>query len=129
MRGNDSTIPVVEVINMSLKFSFAKLGLGAAIALAGVAGLPGAGPLAPPVAQAQAYPPGYVPVPPPRFEAVPALPGPAYVWAPGHWVWTGHGYAWTRGHYVIRHAGWHHWVDGHWTPRGAVWVWVPGYWD
>ena len=76
-----------------------------------------------------AYPPGWQAPPPLRYEAVPPPPGAAYVWAPGHWHWNGYRYFWVRGHYVIREAGWHHWVDGHWGIVYGQWRWIPGHWS
>jgi hypothetical protein len=108
---------------MPSKNYVAKLVVGGGLALAALTGLGGG------AALAQAYPPGYAPVPPPRQEVIPVPPDARYVWAPGHWVWNGRGYVWVRGIYVHRHPGWHHWVDGHWAPRGGVWVWLPGYWN
>ncbi len=66
--------------------------------------------------------------PPPRVEVVPAPPGAAYVWRPGHWAWRHGAYVWIPGHYARapRHGA--VWVAGHWRPSGAGWVWVPGHW-
>lgn len=76
-----------------------------------------------------AYPPGWQAPPPPPVEVVPAAPGAAYIWVPGHWHWNGYRYFWARGHYAIRQATWHHWVDGHWAVVYGHWAWVPGHWN
>jgi hypothetical protein len=70
------------------------------------------------------------PYPPPpalRAEAIPPGP-PGQAWEPGHWHWNGGAYAWVPGHYVVRQAGWTHYVHGHWASRGGQWVWLPGHW-
>jgi hypothetical protein len=66
-----------------------------------------------------------------RYEAVPPPPGERYVWEPGHWHWNGGQYVWVRGHYVIRQAGWGHYVPGHWGWRPGLgrYVWVPAHWQ
>ena len=79
-------------------------------------------------AQAQPMPPPYPPVPPPRFEAVPALSGRAYVWEPGHWRWDGHAYAWEPGRTIARRARYARFVPGEWVPHRAGWVWMPAHW-
>ena len=91
----------------------------ASLALATFVG--GATLAAPLQASAQPYPP----VPPPRYEAVPVAPGPAYAWRAGGWRWDGRGYAWVPGAYVVRQAGYHHWVPGHWGRFGR---WIPAHW-
>ncbi len=67
-------------------------------------------------------------IPEPYAETPPPLPGPRYVWEPGHWHWDGVGWEWHRGHYAIRHVGWHEFVPGHWDQRGPRWVWIPAHW-
>jgi hypothetical protein len=63
--------------------------------------------------------------PPPRVVAVPASPGPGFVWVGGYWYPVG-------GHY--------HWHAGYWSRppyEGAGWVgpryeggrYIGGYWD
>jgi hypothetical protein len=82
-------------------------------------------------AAAQPYPPyphGWYAPPPPRHEFIPVAPGGAYIWRPGHWVWSGHGYDWVSGAYLIRQPAWHHWIDGHWAPVYGRWTWIPGHW-
>ncbi len=75
-----------------------------------------------------AQPAPYTPIPPLREEVVPPPPGARYMWAPGHWRWDGVQYVWVGGEYVLRHRGWHHWVQGAWVLRRGAWVWVPGHW-
>ncbi len=81
-----------------------------------------AGPAGVALAQPSAIPPPYAEEPPPP------LPGPRYIWEPGHWHWDGVGWEWRRGHYIIRNVGWHEFVPGHWAQRGPGWVWIPGHW-
>jgi len=76
-------------------------------------------------------PPGYAPIPPLRYEAVPPPRGERFLWQPGHWHWDGFRYVWIGGRYVERRPHYHRWVEGHWDwSRGAGrWVWRPGHWD
>jgi hypothetical protein len=71
---------------------------------------------------------GYPPPPPLRYEVVPVVPGPRYVWEPGHWVWNGRAYAWIGGHYIVRRAAYHEYVHGHWGERYGHPVWIGPYW-
>lgn len=70
------------------------------------------------------------PAPPPQTEVVPAQPGPAYVWVPGHWAWRGprQGYVWVAGHYAVPQTPGYVWVPGHWIARPGGYVWVEGHW-
>ncbi len=70
------------------------------------------------------------PVPPPQVEGVPAAPGPAYVWVPGHWAWRGpyRGYVWIGGHYATPVQPGYVWVPGAWAPGPSGYVWVEGHW-
>jgi hypothetical protein len=83
------------------------------------------------VGSAVAQPPPPAGAPPPQYEAVPPPPGERYVWEPGHWHWNGVQYVWFRGHYVIRQAGYGHYVPGHWGWRPGLgrYVWVPAHWE
>jgi len=67
--------------------------------------------------------------PAPRYEVVPASPGPRYFWRAGFWAWNGSAYVWRPGAYVVRPA-WATggWVPGHWVQRPAGWFWVRGHW-
>jgi hypothetical protein len=70
------------------------------------------------------------PPPPVRVEPVPGPPGPAHVWAPGHWAWRGprRGYVWVPGRYAVPvQPGWA-WVPGYWAPGAGGWIWVEGHW-
>ena len=69
--------------------------------------------------------------PTPIVEAIPVAPGPEFFWIGGHWHWNGVQYVWFRGHYVIRQAGWGHYVPGHWAWRPGLgrYVWVPAHWE
>jgi hypothetical protein len=66
--------------------------------------------------------------PPERIEVVEASPGPAYVWVPGYWTWTGAEYSWSSGRWVVPPRGHNHWVRGRWERRGHHWRRVDGHW-
>ncbi|MFI5021700.1 MAG: hypothetical protein ACHQRJ_08610 [Alphaproteobacteria bacterium] len=67
--------------------------------------------------------------PGPRVEVIPAPPGPAFVWTPGHWWWDGHRWHWARGHYRRAPRPGAVWIPGGWRPGpGLGWHWVPGHW-
>ena len=72
------------------------------------------------------------PPPPPaaQVEVVPAMPGPGYVWVPGHWAWRGprRGYVWIGGHYAIPAQPNYVWIPGTWAPSTQGYVWVEGHW-
>ncbi|MDE2238769.1 MAG: YXWGXW repeat-containing protein [Rhodospirillales bacterium] len=105
--------------------SVSRMFMGAMLAVPMLAGLslPASAQPVPP------YPPGYMAPPPLRMgPPLPPLPGPGFIWVPGHWNWNGIRYHWVRGHYVRRRAGWHHWVTGHWAVIRGAWRWVPGHW-
>jgi hypothetical protein len=70
------------------------------------------------------------PPPPARVEAVPAQPGPAYVWVEGHWAWRGprRGYVWVPGYWAVPHAPGYVWMPGYWAPRPGGYVWIEGHW-
>ncbi len=70
------------------------------------------------------------PAPPAQLEMVPAQPGPAHVWVPGHWAWRGpeRGYVWVAGHYAMPESPGYVWVPGHWEERRGGYVWVEGHW-
>ena len=72
------------------------------------------------------------PVPPaPVTEVVPAQPGSAYVWVPGHWAWRPRraAYAWVAGHWAVPPGPRHAWVPGHWAQQGNAYLWVDGHWQ
>lgn len=65
--------------------------------------------------------------PQPRAEHAPPHRD-GYVWAPGHWDWTGHFYRWVSGSYITERRG-AHWVADHWEQVGNQWHYVPGHWE
>ena len=69
------------------------------------------------------------PPPPPEQEAVPASPGPEYVWIGGYHRWDGHRYVWMRGRYDRRPHANARWTAAHWEARGRGHVWVEGRWQ
>lgn len=65
--------------------------------------------------------------PPPRVEHEPAHRD-GYVWAPGHWEWTGRFYRWISGTYITERRG-AHWIADHWDQVGNQWHYVRGHWE
>jgi hypothetical protein len=61
-----------------------------------------------------------------RHEAVPN-PRAGYVWAPGHWEWTGRFYSWTAGSWVVEHRH-QQWVADRWEQVGTQWHYQQGHW-
>src|SRR5438270_13681023 len=61
--------------------------------------------------------------PPVRVETQTVSPGPGYIWARGHWRWTGTDYAWVPGTYVVRPRPAANYTEGHWVRRPGGWVW------
>lgn len=58
---------------------------------------------------------GYPPPPMPVYEQ-PPLPGPDYIWVPGHWEWSD----WIDDYF---------WVDGYWDqPPEPGLLWTPAWW-
>lgn len=76
-------------------------------------------------------PPGYAPIPPMRYEAVPLSRGERFIWQPGHWHWNGVRYVWFGGRYVDRRPIYRQWVEGRWVwaPYAGRWLWRPAHWD
>lgn len=64
--------------------------------------------------------------PAPRVEAVPA-PRAGFVWAPGHWLWSGGRYVWGPGRWVAERRG-YRWAPGAWVREGPAWRYAPGHW-
>jgi hypothetical protein len=62
-----------------------------------------------------------------RHEAIPKSRS-GYVWAPGHWEWTGRFYSWTSGTWLIEHRG-QVWVADRWEQVGSQWHYLPGHWN
>jgi hypothetical protein len=63
-----------------------------------------------------------------RHEAVPPTTRAGYVWAPGHWEWTGRFYSWTAGSWILQHRG-QAWVADRWEQVGSQWHYLPGHWS
>jgi hypothetical protein len=51
-----------------------------------------------------------------------------YVWAPGHWEWTGHFYSWTDGSWIVAHRA-QEWVADRWEQVGSQYHFLPGHWS
>lgn len=60
--------------------------------------------------------------------AMPAAPGPGFVWVSGEWVYRRNNYVYRRGHWARQHYGHMYYVPGKWESRGQGWRWVPGHW-
>jgi hypothetical protein len=77
-------------------------------------------------------PPGRVYVverpPRPRVEVRGAIPGPEWVWVPGHYRWQAGGYRWDDGHWDRVPRGKKHWERGHWRHDRRGWYWQDGRW-
>ena len=67
------------------------------------------------------------PPPEPPVETVVVSPGPAYVWAPGEWVWNG-SWVWVSGHWIVPPHPHTVWVAGYWRHDPYGWHRVPGHW-
>jgi len=67
--------------------------------------------------------------PPPIVAERPIVaPGPAYVWQPGFYRWSGRDYVWVSGRWVIPPGPTAQWVPGHWRQDRHGWFWVEGRW-
>jgi len=66
--------------------------------------------------------------PPARVEVVTVSPGPAFVWIPGYWSYSGTRYVWVTGRWAIPPTGHHEWVGGHWEHRKHGWYRARGHW-
>lgn len=64
--------------------------------------------------------------PAPRYERAPP-PRPGYVWAPGHWNYSGGHYVWGGGTWMRARPG-YRWAGGTWVQHGPRWHYVPGHW-
>jgi hypothetical protein len=62
-----------------------------------------------------------------RHEAIPKSRA-GYVWAAGHWDWTGRFYSWTAGSWIIERRG-QVWVADRWEQVGSQWHYLPGHWN
>ena len=79
---------------------------------------------------------GIMPVPaapgpssPTAAEAVPASPGPDFVWVPGHWTWHQDVQTWVAGAWLLPPRPGYGWQPGHWVARGPEQIWLDGYWS
>jgi hypothetical protein len=61
-----------------------------------------------------------------RHEAVPKERS-GYVWAPGHWEWTGRFYSWTSGSWISQRRG-EQWIADRWEQNGSQWHYLKGHW-
>ena len=65
--------------------------------------------------------------PAPLYERVPP-PRHGYVWAPGHWEWSGHRHTWAPGYWVVERPGYVYrapaWYQGNggWYMQPAAWT-------
>ena len=67
--------------------------------------------------------------PVPRYEVIITRPGPAHVWVPGYWNWSGGTYVWVGGSWQLPPRPHAHWVPGHYRHfRRGGWEWIPGHW-
>jgi len=64
--------------------------------------------------------------PPARIENVPHRDG--FIWASGHWEWSGRTYFWVGGHYIERPEVGLVWEPGRWIDRHGHWEWAGGHW-
>lgn len=65
--------------------------------------------------------------PAPRYEVMPAAPGPGYAWIGGYWAWQLGRHVWIGGRWALPPAG-RAWVPGQWHRHGHGWRWRQGYW-
>jgi hypothetical protein len=66
------------------------------------------------------------PLPPPRAEHVPA-PRYGFLWAPGHWEWSGRAYRWVSGSWVEQ--GGAPLVPDEWQQMDARWHYLLRHWE
>lgn len=65
--------------------------------------------------------------PPLRYEVVPG-PRQGYVWAPGHWQWSGNAHVWRAGNWVQARPGYAY-QQPQWVERGGRWHYQASRWD
>lgn len=66
--------------------------------------------------------------PAPRYEVVPSE-RPGWVWAPGHWQWSGGEYEWMEGHWMRDRPGYEY-REPRWVQRAnGDWILVGGNWE
>ena len=78
-------------------------------------------------------PPGRVYVvdapPPRRVDIAGAIPGPGWLWIPGHYKWDRtNGYLWETGHWDRAPRGYRRWEPGRWRRERGGWFWTEGHW-
>jgi hypothetical protein len=99
----------------------ALLGAGCTVEVAG-----------PPTATVVAAAPSEVyvggPPPAPIVEVVPAMPGPAFVWINGCWVWGGSHWRWETGRWARPPHPGARWVAHQYVYRNGRHVFVQGGW-
>jgi hypothetical protein len=66
--------------------------------------------------------------PPPLRNETVGHPRDGYLWAAGHWEWSGQSYRWVGGQWIVAH-GRAHWIPDQWEPLGSQWRYVPGHWE
>ncbi len=65
--------------------------------------------------------------PPLQVEAPPVL-RPGYVFAPGHWAWSGSRYVWVSGRAVVQREG-YRWAPDTWKQRDGKYYREVGRWE
>lgn len=65
--------------------------------------------------------------PPLQIEARPVLQ-PGYVFAPGHWAWTGSRYVWVSGRAIVQREG-YRWTPDSWQQRDGKYYREVGRWE
>jgi hypothetical protein len=60
--------------------------------------------------------------------ALPPLPGPDYIWAPGYWAYGEDDYYWVPGTWVLAPEPGLLWTPGYWAWHDGVYSWNAGYW-
>jgi hypothetical protein len=69
-------------------------------------------------------------IPPPVLPvyALPPIPGPDYIWAPGYWAYGDDDYYWVPGTWVLAPEPGLLWTPGYWAWHDGVYGWNAGYW-
>jgi len=65
--------------------------------------------------------------PPVQIETRPVLQ-PGYVYAPGHWAWTGSRYVWVSGRAIVQRDG-YRWAPDRWEQRDGKYYREVGRWE
>jgi len=66
--------------------------------------------------------------PPPLIIETRPVTQPGYVYAPGHWAWTGSRFVWISGRVIVQREG-YLWVTDRWTPRDGKYYREVGRWE